>query len=477
VVRGAELIGTATYNCLAYHDTAALDRITEAPPLFRVPQFAHNAFARVICALTAQQIIIATQFTTLAPSTNAVLQGWGLTVPQSIRPEILACGINSTCLFNVAQTDNFLPFVIGEIVAFEIFALQVANSGWNDDGNLVYDRCLRRAVPCELNCQGYADIIGYAPVNSPYNVGFGPKNRVFGRERRWEPLLETDGFGFFFRQEHITPHIGFTVQPTVIDEIVMVDPPFYNYKLETNLLLERLRNLTTDIDKQRDVVFYDNKLSVRNLIQTEVRIQFNQSYEQEALFISALDATEADSTISVWRNKVHFDLVRPTTVIQRRSGQIIETYSGNRNAPGPVSVAARNYVPFVRTQPHSEYPSGSACLCKGYQEYTDAFTQGEYGGLVSNLEIPCVPPLCDIPGVVRASDMTDLSNRCGESRLDAGLHFTASVPAGRQACGGIGPKGYELATKLKANSPAFLPENGHFPNSPRPVCGDAGGAH
>jgi len=46
-----------------------------------------------------------------------------------------------------------------------------------------------------------------------------------------------------------------------------------------------------------------------------------------------------------------------------------------------------------------------------------------------------------------------LNERCGESRLEGGMHFNASVPAGRELCSGIGAKAAQT-TKLLAPLPA-----------------------
>lgn len=59
------------------------------------------------------------------------------------------------------------------------------------------------------------------------------------------------------------------------------------------------------------------------------------------------------------------------------------------------------------------------------------------------------------PGVVPAEDIaiifnttTELRDACGNSRLWAGLHFTAAVSNSYELCDGIGPKAYEMMQDL-----------------------------
>ena len=105
--------------------------------------------------------------------------------------------------------------------------------------------------------------------------------------------------------------------------------------------------------------------------------------------------------------------------------------------------------------PHSEYPSASACLCRGIEEFVQAYLTVQ--GISS---FPLVFPRAAgssyvEPGTTPATqtdlvypDVAAMAAACSRSRLDGGLHFTAAVPAGEDLCDGIGDQGFAFATTL-----------------------------
>ena len=80
----------------------------------------------------------------------------------------------------------------------------------------------------------------------------------------WQPLLEDSNQGFFYRQEHVTPHIGTTSKMRVISEgdkdARTAPPPDYDYDGEALLVLDRLSKLT-DADKAM-IEYMDDKLNI-----------------------------------------------------------------------------------------------------------------------------------------------------------------------------------------------------------------------
>merc|ERR1712238_133250 len=60
-----------------------------------------------------------------------------------------------------------------------------------------------------------------------------------------------------------------------------------------------------------------------------------------------------------------------------------------------------------------------------------------------------------------------LAEECGESRLWGGMHFTASVPAGVELCGGLGTLGVERVEFLRNGSGL---EGADVRGAERPVC-------
>ena len=118
-------------------------------------------------------------------------------------------------------------------------------------------------------------------------------------------------------------------------------------------------------------------------------------------------------------------------------------------------IKRKDVEPYKRVMPHSEYPSGSSCLCQGIADYANAFLT--HTGVT-------LPPLQHVapagsskvePGTTPAQDVTltyatvdALAAACGASRLDGGMHFTGAVQAGADLCAGIGTAGFEYASDL-----------------------------
>merc|ERR1712154_556951 len=142
---------------------------------------------------------------------------------------------------------------------------------------------------------------------------------------------------------------------------------------------------------------------------------------------------EIDALVQAWAEKVKHDLVRPTTVIKYWDDDILYTFGGVRTATGPVEIEARDFEAFIRVMPHGEFPSGSSCLCSTYKEYTDKWTMDHYNGTITNFD--------NVYNSLNFTDMAELAQICGESRLWGGMHYEAAIPAGEQACAGLGTLG------------------------------------
>merc|ERR1712176_1510107 len=158
-------------------------------------------------------------------------------------------------------------------------------------------------------------------------------------------------------------------------------------------------------------------MGVRKLLQSEMRKQYYKkrsiTFEDYLLFLQGISTAEYDAIIQAWHEKAYHDLVRPTTIIKHWDDDDITTYGGDDDILGPVNIKARDFEAYIRVMPHAEFPSGSSCLCTAYMEFTDTYLTDQLGRSVTNFR----------DGNDRLySDMTELRDVCGESRLWGGMH-------------------------------------------------------
>jgi hypothetical protein len=236
------------------------------------------------------------------------------------------------------------------------------------------------------------------------------------------------------------------------------------------------RLATLNDDKKMDIELFDSKVNsfLPLMAQWYLRSGPGRSLDDwgfiqvDSLVISGL----YESVIVVWKEKVNFDLVRPPSYARSEyANEDITSWAGP--GLGTKTFKGKDFRSYIRTMPHSEYPSGSSCACgvfeasmrnwSGYDVVAPyltpqaplLFTQPDGSPLPagSSKTEPGVVPAAPWTGVYPS--WSDMAARCGQSRLDGGMHFAAAVSSGRNLC-------YDIGTKL---SVIFQGLNaGHVPN-------------
>mmetsp|Transcript_1965 Transcript_1965/g.3054 ORF Transcript_1965/g.3054 Transcript_1965/m.3054 type:complete len:522 (+) Transcript_1965:66-1631(+) len=304
-----------------------------------------------------------------------------------------------------------------------------AVDGWNADGSL----------SSTFNRVPFSDW-----RSNPYEPNLNNK-------KSWKPLQETDGLGFVFNQQHVTPHIGETARSYFLgDEDVCsrkLDNPKYKYAAEAELVLGRTAALD-DITKAQ-VEFFDSKLTSVVPFQAQYYIRSGVILDSWEFIVSdtVAIATIYESIIVSWKEKVRHDAIRPTTWIHENlKDEIVISYQGpSEGMTGPIP--ASEWQPYIRVMPHAEYPSGSSCLCTAFANAQIAWTGiDDFTSVIGGPLVATVPagsskyeqnqPSQDIN--LTYSSWTEMAQKCGESRLDGGMHFTDAVPDGEEVCGSIG---------------------------------------
>ncbi|CDF36848.1 PAP2/haloperoxidase-like protein [Chondrus crispus] len=366
---------------------------------------------------------------------------------------------------NDRSTDMSTPVGIGNRAGRDTARL-MAIDGWNAEGDIA-------GTPAQYR-QPFADYTGYTPKNSPWKIS---------HPFRWQPLLESNGRGFFFRQENVVPFAGRTIAFGLTRSEVRArraPAPFKRggatvktaLKSDVAALRRHARKvlatsaaLTTE---QRVLAeYFDNKGKAFRTednpaglpgIATALRFGIlgpanDWNLDDDMVYGLGGAVATLDSMVTAWKEKRRVDAVRPT-------GQTMEFLFGERKVkvwggPGKkaVRIRAGDWQPYIRTMPHQEFPSGSSCTCSALVEHAKLNAPRE--DLPFGITVPKGSSKF-YPGQVPEKDtriefknLSEWSELCGVSRLYAGVHFEPSIQAGVDVCKGIGESSQKFAEELR----------------------------
>lgn len=145
--------------------------------------------------------------------------------------------------------------------------------------------------------------------------------------------------------------------------------PEYDYKAEAELVLERLAVTATDPRRKAIVETMDDKISASTMLLINHITSFKPAWEQFVFHEAGNRLIELESTVLSWRQKILFNLVRPTTIEQSQGymEECVTTYAGP--FCGVQETKSRGVQPYIRTMSHGEYPSGSACIFSAWKRF------------------------------------------------------------------------------------------------------------
>lgn len=340
--------------------------------------------------------------------------------------------------------------------------------GWNSEGDIT-------GTPDNYRMP-FFDYTGYVPKNRPWSLRY---------PFRWQPLLENNGRGFFFRQESVTPFAGSAIAFSLSPEEVKrrrVRSPYKKGSVHMgNALPEDLMTLKKNAEEVLEV---SSKLTEMEMIYAELfdnkakafrteenpaglggiatAIRFNivtpaldLNLDEEMIYGLGSNIATFDSMVAAWKEKRRVDAVRPT-------GQTMKFLFGDKKVkvwggPGKKAVKIRpeDWTPFIRTMPHAEFPSGSSCACSAVVEHA-LLNTGNKNDFPFKFTVPKGSSKF-YPGQLPSKDtevvlekLTDWADLCGKSRLYAGVHFKPAIQAGEDLCRGIGQSAQEMVEKLAA---------------------------
>jgi hypothetical protein len=229
--------------------------------------------------------------------------------------------------------------------------------------------------------------------------------------------------------------------------------------VEANLVIEQLTETATSLERKAIIETMDDKVGIGAIIQRNHWANFAPSYRQNVIFEAGQRLVEYEAVLLTWREKIKYNRIRPTTIVQ--SGEFtddeVTTYGGPYQ--GVQTIKTQDFQPYIRTMPHSEYPSASTCICRLWYDHVMTFIGNEYGADVFpvffrffsqniNLQTGKAQSWVE-PGSPHEDYQTFwpsiqiLYEKCGESRLWGGMHLTESVSAADALCQGYGEGIYD----------------------------------
>lgn len=301
-----------------------------------------------------------------------------------------------------------------------------------------------------------ADTTGFTTVNTPYEL-VDPS--------RWQPLIvQAGGFtGKYAAQHFVTPQYANTEPYADFDpRSIRVPPPISSnheyadlYKAQADEVLELAAHL--DDTQKAYADFFDNKLRAGPLFHL---IADPITQRQLSLLF---EIAQFDAGIVAWQEKARYDAVRPVTAIGYLYGdEPVKVTSVART--GTSEIPANQWYSYLPTSDHPEYPSGTACFCAAFAETARLYTGSDtiHNYLLPNGEIlpgyAAVMPAGSSffePGISPSEDTfvsfeswTDYEQKCANSRVHGGVHFTAAVEVSIDACRAVAQPAYDYWQSL-----------------------------
>lgn len=288
----------------------------------------------------------------------------------------------------------------------------------------------------------------YQPVNTPYTL-----NTI----TRWQPLLETSpqpppGRGYMVGQTWASPQTEFGLSPLNLKAITgplpVLDEPWpapLNMTRYTALTDEIIQASATLTDKKKMLAeYFDAKFT--SLGPMGVVLMSGAGQSQITNVASELYTNCIyEAFQAAWQQKGYFDGVRPVSAVHHLyGGDHITAYAGPRQ--GTKSIPGKDFLGYLRTMPHQDYPSGTGCSCVVFVEHYKIMTGSPVyvPDWVKDLVFskgcsfrePDFTPQEDV--TVQLTTWDDLLTMCAQSRLDAGVHFQPAIDASVKLCRSFG---------------------------------------
>jgi hypothetical protein len=309
-----------------------------------------------------------------------------------------------------------------------------------------------RASDGSNQANGYADTIGYQPVNTPDQV-----NDPF----RWQPLRHPNASGAIIVQKYLTPHWGY-ITPFAMTSHDQFLPPGPTQRtllqLDEEVTDTLLASATlTDLTKVKAEYWADGPDSETPpghwlLFAGAVCRARGYSLDQSAKLTFALANAELDASIAAWNSKLRWNYVRPITAVRvRTKGKLVLAWAGPYK--GTRLIRGETWHPYQAatfpTPPFAEYVSGHSTFSGAGAKVLQQFTGSDLFGarvtvrpgtsFVEPGATPLLPTILIWPTFSAARDDAGVSRRLG------GIHFPDADHHGRTLGASVGQQAWVKA--------------------------------
>ena len=268
----------------------------------------------------------------------------------------------------------------------------------------------------------YTDYTGYVAVNFPDTL-----TNPF----RWQPVRAADGTV----QKFLSPHWG-RVTPFALksaSQFRLGPPGLAGTWVHDQRLRETIRFAAELDDRGKmDAEFWDDGAgSVTppghwNQLVQDISVRDKHTLDDDIKMFFLVNIAEMDAAIAVWDTKITYDAIRPQSAIRY-------WYQGVKipgwGPPGRTlqMVDGANWIPWIPTAPHAEYPSGHSAFSSAAAEVMKRFTGSDT--YVKSLTFKKGTSKYD-PNNSPAADTTlswntfsEVADDAGFSRRLGGIHF------------------------------------------------------
>jgi len=309
---------------------------------------------------------------------------------------------------SINSTDSSTPEGVGGLAASEVLTFRHAD-GSNQLGDI------GSSVP-------YSDYSGYTPINFPENLV---------DVNRWQPLRAADGTA----QKFLSPHWGL-VTPFALksgDQFRPGPQPQAGSWLYDQRMRDVVR-LNTELDDRAKVsaeFWNDPPGSLTppghwNIFAQDVSIRDSHTLDDDVKMFFALNNAELDTSIAVWEAKRFYDAIRPVSAVRYwYKGMTLKGWAGA--GKGIINVDGGNWMSWIPTPAHPEYPSGHSAFSAAAAEVLRKFTGSDTYD--KTMVFKAGSSALD-PGASPAADTTltwatfwEVADDAGYSRRAGGIHY------------------------------------------------------